>query len=348
MTTSLSRTLTALNHQEPDRVPLFLLFSHYGAKELGIPIETYFHDVDSVVKGQLSLLEKYQHDCAYTFSYASLETEAFGGDTIFFEDGPPNSAAPILHDANDIQKLEVPVIDEQDGLKRVLEVTRLLKRELEDQTPIVGVVMSPFSLPIMQLGFERYMDLLAEAGPTFWKLMEINEAFCVAWANAQLDAGATAICYFDPMSSPTVITPAQYRATGKKIAQRTISAINGPTATHMASGRALQVMDDIADTGTMIVGVSSDEDLSELKHAAQKRLTLLGNLNGIEMCRWTPAQAQEITRKAIAKAGQGGGFLLAENHGEVPWQVHEDTLLVIRDTVMEWGTYPLNAVFNAS
>ena len=29
--TSLERVMTALAHREPDRTPLFLLFSHYGA-----------------------------------------------------------------------------------------------------------------------------------------------------------------------------------------------------------------------------------------------------------------------------------------------------------------------------
>ena len=36
--TSLERVLTALSHKEPDRTPLFLLFSHYGAKEMGMSI----------------------------------------------------------------------------------------------------------------------------------------------------------------------------------------------------------------------------------------------------------------------------------------------------------------------
>jgi len=33
--TSLERVLTTLGHNEPDRVPLFLLLTMHGAKELG-------------------------------------------------------------------------------------------------------------------------------------------------------------------------------------------------------------------------------------------------------------------------------------------------------------------------
>jgi uroporphyrinogen decarboxylase len=112
----------------------------------------------------------------------------------------------------------------------------------------------------------------------------------------------------------------------------------------MASGRCLPIVADIADTGTAVVGVSMLEDLGELKAAAAKRVSLLGNLNGIEMRRWTPQDAAAHVKRAIAQAGRGGGFVLADNHGEIPWQVPEEVLLAIGDAVEKWGRYPLDWV----
>ena len=101
---------------------------------------------------------------------------------------------------------------------------------------------------------------------------------------------------------------------------------------------------DLAQTGTAIVGVSVLEDLAEIKTACRDKLTVLGNLNGIEMCRWTPAQAQTMVKDALAKAGPGGGFILSDNHGEIPWQVSDDILQTISETVHQWGRYPLKYV----
>jgi uroporphyrinogen decarboxylase len=70
-------------------------------------------------------------------------------------------------------------------------------------------------------------------------------------------------------------------------------------------------------------------------------MSLLGNLNGVEMRRWTPEQAEAQVKAAIAAAGHGGGFILSDNHGEIPYQVPEDTLLAISEAVHRWGTYPL-------
>ena len=183
---------------------------------------------------------------------------------------------------------------------------------------------------------------MLEQPDLFNRLMQINEEFCVAWANAQIAAGATAICYFDPVSSTTIVPRDLYLKTGYPIAKRTLARIQGPTATHFASGRCLPIVEDVIQTGTAILGVSMDEDLRELKSAARGRVSLLGNLNGIEMRRWTVQQAEAAVKTAIASAGRGGGFILSDNHGEIPFQVSEETLLAISEAVHTWGCYPLD------
>ena len=340
MMNSMQRVLTTLGHREPDRVPLFLFTTMVGARELGLRIQDYFSRAEYVVEGQLRLLAKYRSDCLYPFFYASLEIEAFGGETIFVEDGPPNSGQPIIR-RRDIDGLEPPKVAEAKCLRLVLETIRRLKAKLGDTVPIVGVVMSPFSLPVMQMGFERYIELIYEDEERFWRLMAVNEAFCVDWANAQLAAGATAICYFDPVSSVTNTPRDLYLRTGQVVARRVLARIQGPTATHLASGRLLPLVDDIAATGTSVLGISILENLAELKAKASGKLTLLGNLNGVEMRGWTDSEAEIAVKNALAAAGPGGGFILADNHGEIPWQVPDDVLLSIRAAVDRWGRYPL-------
>ncbi len=341
---SMQRTLTALGQQEPDRVPLFLLTTLHGAQELGMSIEKYYSRAEYVAEGQMRLLKKYRGDCLYSFFYASIETEAWGGTTHYLPDGPPLCGSPPLRSFKDIDRLAPPKVMESPSLVRVLEANRLLKGQVGDTVPIVAVAISPFSLPVMQLGYDRYIELIYEQPERFERLMQINIAFSVEWANAQLAAGATAICYFDPVSSTTSIPRDLYLRTGQQVAKRALAQINGPTATHMASGRCLPIIADIADTGTAIVGVSSYENMAELKAAAKRRVSLLGNLNGIEMRRWTAAQAEAQVKRVIAGGGQGGGLLLGDNHGEIPWQVPEDVLLAIGDAVARWGRYPLDWV----
>ncbi len=226
--TPLSRVLKALGQEEPDRVPLFLLLSITGAKFAATSIEEYFTDGERVAEYQLRMQERYGHDCLYAFYYASAEVEAFGGSTQFFPDGPPNAGSPPIRSPRDIDNLTIPVPQECPVLRRILETQRILKAEAGERLPIIGVAISPFSIPVMQMGFEPYLNLMYEDPDRFERLMAINEAFCVAWANAQLEAGATAICYFDPVSSTTIIPREHYLRTGFNVAKRTLAGSMAP------------------------------------------------------------------------------------------------------------------------
>ena len=339
--TSMERVLAALEHKEADRVPFFLMLSLQGARELNLSIKEYFSRPEYVFEGQMLLREKYRDDCLFGFYYGPIETEAWGGDVVFREDGPPNSGAPFITSPADIDRLTPPAPEDAPCLQRVLRTIEMLKKEAGDTVPIIGVAISPFSLPVMQLGFGPYLDLIHNDQARFEQLMEVNKRFCLQWANAQLEAGAASICYFDPVSSPTIIPPELYRETGFLIARETIAQITGLTAIHLASGISLPIASELAETGTALLGVSAEEDLADLKEAFRNKLTLAGNLNGIEMRHWTAAQTRDRVIEAINKAGPGGGFILSDNHGEIPWQVSEEIVMTISETVREYGRYPL-------
>jgi len=125
---------------------------------------------------------------------------------------------------------------------------------------------------------------------------------------------------------------------------RAIGWFNGPAATHLASGRCLPILDDLAGTGTLAVGVSTSEDLGELKAACREKLGLVGNLNALEVRTWTPSQTEAEVKNATASAGPGGGCILSDNHGEIPWQVPDEVLAGIAEAVRRWGRYPLRWV----
>lgn len=342
--TSLQRVLTTMEHKEPDRVPCFLLVTMHGSKELGISIEEYFSKAEYVVEGQLRIQKKYRNDLLYPFFYGAAEVEAWGGEVIYVEDGPPNAGRPFIHTPEDIKSLTPPIVKESACLVKTLQAIDMLKSKTGDEFPIIGVAVSPFSLPAMQMGLGKYLDLIYERPELFDHLMTLNEHFCAEWANAQLEAGAHAIVYYDAVSSTTIIPRELYLKTGQRIATRTLARIHGPTVTHGASGNFLTIVDDLAQTGTAGIGVSSLEDLSQLKAVCQGKLTIVGNLNGIEMRNWTATHAETMVKDAIAKAGPGGGFILSDNHGEIPYQVPERVLLAVSDAVRAWGTYPLDWV----
>jgi uroporphyrinogen decarboxylase len=110
----------------------------------------------------------------------------------------------------------------------------------------------------------------------------------------------------------------------------------------MASGRCLDIVDDLAATGTAGIGVSALEEIGMVKQAVRGRMTIIGNLNGIEMVRWTKAMTEKKVKETIQRAGKGGGFVLSDNHGEIPYQVSFETLEWIADAARRHGKYPFS------
>jgi uroporphyrinogen decarboxylase len=339
--TSRERVLTALSHREPDRVPFFLPVTMHGALEVGVPLSEYYLDPAAVAEGQLRLRAKYRDDVVYPFFYGAVEHEAFGGQVRFFDDGPPNAEGPIITNSAQILDLVPPQLEDCPALMRVLECISRLRDALAGEALIVGVIVAPLSLPVMQLGFDHYIDLLYEQPDLADRLHRVNVEFGVQWANAQLAAGADAVGYFDPVSSPTILPLAMFRQYGLPLLTRSLPRINGPVLALLGSGRSLPILDDLAETSAAIVGIGHDEDLREAKIAAGDRITIMGNLNAIEMRRWTARDTETAVKNAISRAGAGGGYILSDAHGEIPIQVPQEILLAVSEAVHTWGRYPL-------
>lgn len=340
--TPLQRVLTTLGHKEPDRVPVFLLLTMHGAKELGMSLPEYYGNPSNMVEAQMRMAARFDSDCLYAFWCAAAEAQAFGSRAIYYEDGPPNVGDPIARRAADLLSLPLPDPRRVSPLKETLEAIQRLAERNQGYRPIVGVIMAPFSLPILLLGLEGWINALYAEPDNARRLVEYISGFCVNWANAQAAAGAHAIAFFDPMASATMVTTDQFSGFDHEAARRTIAQIKAPCVLHFASARAGAVLDRVSDLGTVGVALGALDDLKAVKARLRGRMGILGTLNGIQMVRWTAAEAERAIKECIAAAAPGGGFILSDQHGEIPIYVPDDTLHAIVQAAHRWGTYPLD------
>lgn len=68
---------------------------------------------------------------------------------------------------------------------------------------------------------------------------------------------------------------------------------------------------------------------------------LNGHLGVSSAAGGTGARVAQAIRGALLKGAPGGGFILSDQHGEIPWQVPEETPRVIAATAREDGRYPI-------
>ena len=339
--TPAQRIERVLGGQRPDRFAYFLNAGLHAAGLLGVPLEDLLSRVDLAVEGALLVQERLGNDLVTSFLHAAGEAQAFGGEVLFFDDGPPNAGTPPLGLAS-LASLRPPPIDHPALALRV-EVTRALAARVAGRIPVAGALVAPFSLPVMQLGFSGWLDLLHEAPREAEHLIAVNLDHCIAFARAQLAAGASAILAFEPLASTQLVAPRIFHDLGLPALRRFGAAIGAPFAVSTASAPIAAVANDLVDAGALMIGASDQDDLVALEAATSGKAVILGNLNGLRMRAWTPGDVDREVRALVARLPASGRAVVTEHHGEVPLAVPFDTLVQVAQALRRHGRLPRRA-----
>ena len=338
--TSLERVLATMTHKQPDRVPVFPIMLLQGAAELGMGLEQYFSKGAHWAEGQLKLRDKFGHDCVVGIPHVVQDITAFGAKVMYWKQGPPSPGSMVIHSWKDVDQLTVPDPTAVPELVETLNAIELLAKEVKGEVPIIGAAIAPFSLPSMLMGTEKWMDLLLFEEPTVRKevmgrMLEITLEFCVAWSNAQLAAGADVIVLADGMASAAVLTRQQFIDFALPIVKEIVPRIKG-FVVHEGVGHLHPMLDLLVDTGILGVILSHLDDVAVCRKIVGDKLALIGNLNNIEMLRWSPEKMTQKSREAIKDNASCTGFVLSAQGPEIPLGVSDEVIQAMVQAPRDW------------
>jgi uroporphyrinogen decarboxylase len=338
--TALERVTAVLQHEEPDCVPACPILLMQGAAELDMGLEEYFSQGDHIAEGQLRLWEKFGHDFVFGFPHITEDITAFGAPLKYFRNGPPSPGGMAIHSYDDVFDLTVPDPESSPVLAETLRAIELLARQVKGEVPILGACIAPFSLPSMLMGTEPWMELLfveeqSVRDEVLPHLLDIMIEFVVAWANAQLAAGADAIVLADGMSSAAVLDRQLFLELALPVVKATVPRIRGAVI-HEGVGDLQPMLDLLLGTGVVGVILTSNDDLTTAKAEVGEQLTLIGNLNNIEMRRWSADDMRRRAEAALSQAAPGSGFILSAQGPEIPLGVPDDVIHAMVQAAHSW------------
>ena len=181
------------------------------------------------------------------------------------------------------------------------------------------------------MGFNKYIELLYQDRENFDQLMKINIDFAVEWANLQFEAGATVVVYFDPLGSPNMIPTSLFLETGYEIAKQTLSQFSGPNCYHFASSDGEKVIPYLKDLPINLYGISEKDNIDNIRSTIAPNASIIGNFSGIKLVHQTETEIINTLENIIQVAGHEGGFILSDNHGEIPYYVSDSQLSLISE-----------------
>jgi len=187
---------------------------------------------------------------------------------------------------------------DREGVRVPLEAIRILRRELGNRVAIVGKVYGPWSLAYHMFGVQDFLIwTLLEPEKVRAILRELME-IVVTYANAQVEAGADALCYGDHATGDLVSRQMYVdflRDLHKEIRKR----INAPLILHIC-GNTLDRMPDIAETTMACFHFDSNVDPAAAKAAVNGKISLMGNIdNSVTLLTGTPADVRAEVFRAL-------------------------------------------------
>jgi uroporphyrinogen decarboxylase len=352
------RVLTALNREEPDRVPfeLFLgltpsLMETFVAKTGHLdPAEYWNAPVRSVAHRPTPEFELWRTYARYYPEQlpAGSSISSFGvvgtyGSTEHFR----RKLCP-LKDATRVEEaVDYPLPDPTNParyahLKPAMEA--LQARGLAVQGELyVTIFETAWSIR----GFEEMLTDLVLRPDFAEALFERLTALRVVEAQQMAEAGVDVLRLGDDVASQAgmLMSPALWRTWFKPRMARIIEAARAVKPDihlfYHSDGNCRAIVPDLIEIGVTVLNPVQPEcmDPAELKQAFGDRLAFWGTVGTQStMPHGTPEQVRAVVRERIETVGKGGGLLISPSHTlepDVPWQ----NVLAFVEAVEEFGRY---------
>jgi uroporphyrinogen decarboxylase len=288
----------------------------------------------------LQPLRRFDLDAAIVFADILLPLEPMGIGFHFAPEGGPVIEKPI-RSGRDVKG--VRAIDPRTELDYVMETLRLVRREIDGKTPLIGFAGAPYTLAsyVVEGGhtkdYARVKTLMFEDPATFTRLMELLAEVVAGYLLAQIEAGAQAVQLFD--SWVGWIGPYDYERFVLPHVRYIVDQVRGHGAPviYFANG-ASAMLELVGQAGADVYGVDWRVGLDRAWEQLGGDVAVQGNLDPLALLGPTTA-IEERVADVLRRAGGRPGHIFNLGHGLVP-QIDPENVRYLVDAVHRLSAVP--------
>jgi uroporphyrinogen decarboxylase len=317
------RFLRACRRQPVDRTPLWIMrqagryLPEYRALRATVDFLTLCKTPELAVEASLQPLRRFPLDASIIFSDILLPLEALGCRMTF--NPGPKLAEPVRTRAQ-VDALEPRPAAEI--VPFVADALRLLRRELDGRTPVIGFCGAPFTLAAYLVqgegkeGFGAVKTMLYREPATLERLLETLAAAMTDYLRLQIDAGAQAVQIFDSWAG--LLTTDAYERFALRYVRHIVDGLRDldvPVIYFLNGGPHL--VGQAATSGAGVLGLCWRTPLDEAARRVGPTVALQGNLDPHVLF----ADPDEVRRQAshvLARMNGRAGHIMNLGHGILP------------------------------
>lgn len=274
-------------------------------------------------------------DAAILFADILLPLEPMGAPFEFAKGEGPVVHSPV-RTAADVERLKP--VDPEESLGHVLQAIRLIRRELDGKTPLIGFAGAPFTLASYLIEGGKSNNYVRTKGmmynePHVWaSLMQKLSEVIRRYLRAQIEAGAQAVQIFDSWVGD--LSPTDYVEFIQPYLKPVFDDLKtmGVPILHFGTGTG-SLLELQRDTGGDVIGVDWRTPLDVARARLGDTVAVQGNLDPHLLAAPRPLLARRV-KEVIERAGPKPGHIFNLGHGVMP-HIPPENVTFVRELVHE-------------
>ncbi len=324
--TARERFIRAAHCQAVDRPPVWLMrqagraLPEYRALKEKYNFVQLVQNPELAVEVTLQPVRRFGFDAAILFSDILVIPEAMGQAYRFKETGGVVMDFAV-QSPKDIEKLSVEGVCER--LSYVDKALRQLRRELGDETALIGFSGSPWTLAtfMMEGGsvpkYGRALALYREHPKTYFTLVEKLTDAIAAYLQMQARAGVDALQIFD--SHGGLLDQSEFQKASGRWMREIVSRLEGfDVPVIVFSLGTHHNWPDLIGTGADVLGIDWQTSMAEARKLVPGNIALQGNLPPSLISDATPDVVAQETKAVLEAMRDRPGHIFNLGHGLTP------------------------------
>lgn len=320
---SLQRIQNLLAGQPIDRVPNFDIFMIRAAHHIHAPLSKYYLDYRVLCEANLAVMQEFELDIVQAISDPYREAADTGLEVQFPIDNLPLSKKPLITQPEQLKEIHFPIQNFGPRMTDRLEGVRLMREQVGDEVPVMGWVEGALAEAADLRGITQIMKDFKQRPAWLKELLEKCAEVEIAFACAQIDAGAHIIGLGDAVAS--LISPGMYREFALPYEQRIFEAVKskgGIPRLHIC-GNTTHLLKDMARSGAQIVDIDSMVDFRQAMRDMDG-LAICGNINPVAI--FLQGTAEQVRAAVLDNASAGYPLWISAAGCEIPDETPAENL----------------------
>lgn len=317
--TPMERMVKTLNHEEPDRVPVFPVIAGAARKLVDASYPEWSVNADVCAESFIKAQKEFGMDCVVTLIDLSVECTAWGQEVIFPESeaAHPNYHNCVIQDIDEYEKIKKVDYRTCSRMMMHIDVCKKVVEASKGEYPVIAFVFGPLgTLSMLRNQSEMYMDIMDDPDAVKAAAFEIKETL-KDYCTALLETGIQGIMFDTLFSSGSIMRKEMWEEMEGDLVEdlaKHVHSLGGMVMIHNCGEKIYfdaQIRRMQPEAISFLYPPDDCKDFVETKEKYGDKTTLIGAVEPTKVVFGEEEAFVEDCKAHIDAMGKNGGYVLA-------------------------------------